>query len=52
MIPVVILAAVVGFVTVELLPPGRAVPLGKPAGPPAARPAATWDDSPERPTRP
>ncbi|SOD84614.1 chloride channel protein [Streptomyces sp. Ag109_G2-15] len=53
MIPVVILAAVVGFVTVELLPPGRAVPpVGKPAGPPAARPAATWDDSPERRTRP
>ncbi|MFD5793661.1 hypothetical protein ACFWIO_09000 [Streptomyces diastatochromogenes] len=52
MIPVVILAAVVGFVTVELLPPGRAVPpVGKPAGPPAARPAATWDDSPERRTR-
>ncbi|GGW47631.1 hypothetical protein GCM10010503_25620 [Streptomyces lucensis JCM 4490] len=43
MTPVVILAAVIAFVTVELLPPGRAVPpMGKPAGPPAARPAATW----------
>ncbi|SEE29340.1 H+/Cl-antiporter ClcA [Streptomyces sp. 2231.1] len=45
MIPVAILAAVVGFVTVELLPPGRAVPpVGRPAGLPAARPAATWED--------
>ncbi|MFF3325642.1 chloride channel protein [Streptomyces sp. NPDC002889] len=36
MIPVVILAAVVAFVTTELLPPGPALPpLGKPAGPPA-----------------
>ncbi|MFJ9814192.1 chloride channel protein [Streptomyces sp. NPDC101151] len=52
MIPVVILAAVIGFVTIELLPPGRAVPpVGVPAGPPDARPAATWDDSPERPTK-
>ncbi|MGW2530541.1 chloride channel protein [Streptomyces sp. NPDC001595] len=34
MIPVVILAAVAAFVTVELLPPGPAVPpVGKPAGP-------------------
>jgi chloride channel protein, CIC family len=33
MTPVVILAAVVAFVTAELLPPGRAVsPVGKPAG--------------------
>ncbi|MFF3247002.1 chloride channel protein [Streptomyces sp. NPDC002870] len=33
MSPVVILAAVVAFVTAELLPPGRAVaPVGKPAG--------------------
>ncbi|MFE3634824.1 chloride channel protein [Streptomyces sp. NPDC059168] len=45
MIPVVILAAVVAFVTAELLPPGRPVPpVGGPAGPPDARPAATWDD--------
>ncbi|CAL9336386.1 chloride channel protein [Streptomyces levis] len=40
MTPVVILAAVASFVTVQLLPAGHAVPaLGKPAGPPAA-PAA------------
>jgi hypothetical protein len=46
MTPVVILAAVVGFVTVELLPPGRAVPpVGKPAVPPAGRPATTPEDS-------
>jgi len=49
MIPVVILAAVVAFVTAELLPPGRPVPpVGRPAGPPDARPAATWDDGTER----
>ncbi|MEU1460087.1 chloride channel protein [Streptomyces sp. NPDC005727] len=49
MIPVVILAAVVAFVTAELLPPGRPVPpVGRPAGPPDARPAATWDDDAER----
>ncbi|MEV6054737.1 chloride channel protein [Streptomyces sp. NPDC052107] len=48
MMPVVILAAVIAFVTAELLPPGRAVPpMGKPADPPAARPATTEDDSPE-----
>lgn len=42
MIPVVILAAVVGFVTVQLLPAGRAVP---PAGKPAGRPAEAPGDS-------
>ncbi|MEV7245648.1 chloride channel protein [Streptomyces sp. NPDC093248] len=48
MIPVVMLAAVVAFVTVELLPPGRPVPpVGRPAGPPDARPAATWDEHAE-----
>lgn len=37
LIPVVILAAVVAFVTTELLPPGRAVPpVVKPAVSPAA----------------
>lgn len=37
MIPVVILASVVAFVTTQLLPPGRTVPqVGKPAEPPAA----------------
>ncbi|WNM30382.1 chloride channel protein [Streptomyces sp. Li-HN-5-11] len=42
MTPVVILAAVVGFVTVELLPPGRSVPpVGKPAVQPAGRTATT-----------
>ncbi|MEW2082432.1 chloride channel protein [Streptomyces sp. NPDC005283] len=41
MIPVVILAAVVAFVTTELLPPGRAVPpVGKPVEAPAAAGAA------------
>ncbi|MFI1167960.1 hypothetical protein ACH4UM_31265 [Streptomyces sp. NPDC020801] len=39
MIPVMILSAVVGFVTAELLPPGRAVP-------PVGRSVA-----PRRPTR-
>ncbi|MFJ3653787.1 chloride channel protein [Streptomyces nigra] len=42
MTPVVLLAAVVGFATVELLPPGRAVPpVGKPAE--AAAPGAPDD---------
>nr|WP_063892383.1 MULTISPECIES: chloride channel protein [unclassified Streptomyces] len=41
MTPVVLLAAVVGFATVELLPPGRAVPpVGKPAEAPAAQQAS------------
>ncbi|WP_079177885.1 chloride channel protein [Streptomyces mangrovisoli] len=48
MIPVIILAAVVGFITVELLPPGRPLPaIGKPAGPPQTHPAATWDEGRE-----
>ncbi|MEU9109861.1 chloride channel protein [Streptomyces xanthophaeus] len=41
MVPVVILAAVVAFVTTQLLPPGKPVPpMGRPAGPTAAPPAA------------
>nr|WP_242438506.1 chloride channel protein [Streptomyces sp. CB00455] len=41
MVPVVILAAVVAFVTTQLLPSGPAVPpVGKPAQPPAAHPPA------------
>ncbi|MGF0177090.1 chloride channel protein [Streptomyces sp. Marseille-Q5077] len=40
MTPVVLLAAVVGFVTAQLLPPGRPVPpLGKPAPAPGGAPA-------------
>nr|WSX49329.1 chloride channel protein [Streptomyces sp. NBC_00974] len=41
MTPVVIIAAVVAFVTAQLLPPGPAVPrVGKPAEPPAEPPPA------------
>ncbi|WP_329389664.1 chloride channel protein [Streptomyces sp. NBC_01351] len=41
MVPVVILAAVVAFVTTQLLPPGSAVPpVGKPAEPQTAHPPA------------
>ena len=47
MTPVVLLAAVVGFVTAELLPPGRTVPpLGEPAGAPDDGTPATPDESP------
>lgn len=47
MVPVIILASVVAFVTTQLLPPGRAVPaVGKPAEPSTARfPAVGKADS-------
>ncbi|MFF1556028.1 chloride channel protein [Streptomyces sp. NPDC058279] len=42
MVPVVILAAVVAFVTTQLLPPGKPVPsAGEPAARPSTAPAAT-----------
>ncbi|WP_432197289.1 chloride channel protein [Streptomyces sp. bgisy027] len=48
MTPVVLLSAVVSFVTVQILPPGRAVPApGKPAQPPPDRASATQGDRPE-----
>ncbi|MFD0004369.1 chloride channel protein [Streptomyces sp. NPDC127178] len=50
MTPVVLLAAVVGFVTAQLLPPGRPVPpLGKPAPAPAEPPAHPSSDPPDEP---
>lgn len=47
MVPVIILASVVAFVTTQLLPPGRAVPaVGKPAEPSTAQsPAVGKADS-------
>ncbi|MFE9931192.1 chloride channel protein [Streptomyces sp. NPDC005533] len=46
MTPVVILASVVAFVTIQLLPPGPALPsVGKAAGPPNARPPAAGTSS-------
>lgn len=48
MTPVVMLSAVVAFVTVQMLPPGRAVPVpGRPAQPPPERPSVTPGDRPE-----
>lgn len=50
MTPVVLLAAVVGFVTAQLLPPGRPVPpLGKPAPAPAEPPAHPSSGRPDGP---
>ncbi|MGW5471411.1 chloride channel protein [Streptomyces chartreusis] len=49
MTPVVLLSAVVAFVTVQLLPPGRTVPVpGKAAPPPSAPASATPNDRPEQ----
>lgn len=41
MTPVVLLSAVVAFVTVQLLPPGRAVPVPGKAAPPSGRAATS-----------
>ncbi|MFG1664257.1 chloride channel protein [Streptomyces sp. Y7] len=48
MTPVVMLSAVVAFVTVQMLPPGPAVPVpGRPTQPPPERPSVTPGDRPE-----